>query len=201
MSFDIEQMRLLYKTSWKEHGPGPGAVLWSEAGQRLRHEKLSEIKCNDSDIVSVLDLGCGLGDLYDTLKLKWPSTEIHYHGIDIVEEFIQHGRNKHRDAHFSCIDILNHTFNHSFDYVIMSGMFNNSISDITFLKHSVSWSFERCNLAIGFDFISSYADFKEDSMSYYDPIYLTKWATDSLSRKVRLDSHFLRANAAIFIYR
>jgi len=201
MKFDADEVKALYKKSWADHAPGPAVVLESEEGQRVRHEKLAEIRRDDAPSVSVLDLGCGLGALYDTLKRRWPGTMIRYHGVDIVEEFIDYAGKMHKDAQFSCVNVFDQEFNHEFDYTIISGVFNNSIIDGEFLRKAVSWSFERSRIGIGFDFISSYANFVDERMSYFDPVDLLRWVIESLSRKVRLEHHFFRVNTAIFVYR
>ena len=127
----IENYRNLFLT----HGKGPAVGQWSEEGQRFRFEKLAEIA--DLKGAGILDLGCGLGDFYPFLKLKYG--ELDYTGIDIVPEIIASAQDTHPDARFLCLDVLLDEFEETFDYVMISGIFNNAIPNGTeFLKKMVT---------------------------------------------------------------
>ena len=71
-----------YRKLFLKHGSGPEVGQLSPEGQQFRFEKLIQI--GDLRGCRVLDLGCGLGDLYPFLLKRFD--KIDYTGIDIVPE-------------------------------------------------------------------------------------------------------------------
>lgn len=73
---------------------------------------------------SLLDVGCGLGDLWGYLKRR--DIPVHYTGVDLVEKMIEAARAQHPDGQFLCADIFGtDVFGpESFDVIFCSGIFN-----------------------------------------------------------------------------
>jgi len=188
-----------YQKLFSEHGEGPEVAQYSLEGQRFRFEKLSEIgqlnKCR------ILEIGCGIGDLLPYLNKKFNG--INYTGIDIVPELINYAKNKYPNAAFQCIDLLEEPFDEKFDYVLISGMFNNSeITDGTnFLLNMVSLGFGLCKKGIGFNFTSKHVNHIDSGMAYHDPIEVLKFCIEKLSKKVIISHHYERCDVSVFVYR
>lgn len=187
-----------YRDLYHKHGSGPEVAQLSADGQRFRFEKLAEI--GDMAGASILDLGCNLGDLYPFLLKHFE--EISYTGIDIVPDIIAAASRTHPGAHFFCRDVLSEGFPETFDYVLISGIFNNAMPNGTeFLKHMISFAFEHCNKGIGFNFISTRVNFRDPEMQYHDPLEILSWCIDNLTPKVSLFHHYNRCDVAVFAYR
>ena len=53
---------------------------------------------------SLLDVGCGLGDLWAFLKAR--DISVAYTGVDLAEKMVAAARDRHRDADFQCGDVF-----------------------------------------------------------------------------------------------
>ncbi len=73
---------------------------------------------------SLLDVGCGLGDLWAFLKVR--GIRVAYTGVDLVLEMATAARNSHTDADFQCADVFAGRMfaPGGFDVVFASGVFN-----------------------------------------------------------------------------
>jgi SAM-dependent methyltransferase len=187
-----------YRKLFLKHGFGPEVGQWSHEGQRFRFEKLIQI--GDLCGCRILDLGCGLGDFYPFLSERFDN--IDYTGIDIVPELVANAANKYPNAKFLCQDILINGIDGMFDYVFISGMFNNPIANCTyFLKNLIRIVFKYCIKGFAFNFISTYANDIGPDMAFHDPIDILEFCLKTLTRKVALYHHYERCDVAVFLYR
>jgi SAM-dependent methyltransferase len=116
-------VRRLYEAGLAEHGAAPAAVGWKdEAQQRLRFDKLAELLDPPPEApVSVTDLGCGYGSLFDYL-VERAVPLARYTGYDISPEMLEAARARVRDerARF----LLGSRPAGDSDYSFVSGTFN-----------------------------------------------------------------------------
>jgi SAM-dependent methyltransferase len=187
-----------YRNLFLSHGSGPEVGQWSLEGQRFRFEKLIQI--GDLHGRRVLDLGCGIGDLYPFLLQR--VGEVDYIGIDIVPELIAIAAEKYPRARFQCRDVLCEDIHEMFDYVLISGSFNNAIPDCSgFLKELITQAWRHCLVGLGFNFISTYVNRMDPGIAYHDPVEVLDFCLKTLTRKVTLQHHYERCDVAIFVYR
>ncbi len=112
----IDYTRLL-----KDFGHSYKSVGWSSLdSQHARFHALSE-SC-DWEGKQVLDVGCGLGDLYDFIKRRHPSTG--YTGFDELPSMIEHAQNAYPSGLFTCNSLATFPTHTHYDYVLSSGAFN-----------------------------------------------------------------------------
>src|SRR5438552_3411165 len=90
----------IYSKSLAEHGDAPEAVQLTAESQRLRFQLLSEIAPLENS--SILDYGCGKGDLYAYLRQH--GFRGSYTGFDINDALLTLARRKH-PARFELCDI------------------------------------------------------------------------------------------------
>jgi SAM-dependent methyltransferase len=187
-----------YRNLFFKFGEGPAVGQWSIEGQRFRFEKLSEIGCLSRK--NILEIGCGLGDFYPYLLKNFG--EINYTGIDIVPELINSAKQKYPDASFYCLDLFENDFNRKYDWVFISGVFNNDIHDATqFLLKMITVAYDLCEIGLGFNFTSKFVNRNDKEMAYHDPFEVFKFCVESLSKKVTISHHYERCDVVVFVYR
>lgn len=123
-----------YEKLLAEHGPTCRALDWNSAeSQKQRYQVIKEIFIYGKKSVnlSVLDVGCGLGDLYGFFKSEGALArhKIHYTGSDISQKILEAAKKKYPEAEFQLKDILEEKKLPAFDYVFCSGIFNIRVLD------------------------------------------------------------------------
>ena len=111
-----------YEKLLGEHGLTFRALDWgSRESQLLRFKILAEIGFIDGD--SVLDVGCGLGDLYAWLQDHKYNVE--YEGIDITPPLVQEAAKLFPQGKFSTVNIMDDEISaDEYDYIVASGIFS-----------------------------------------------------------------------------
>jgi SAM-dependent methyltransferase len=186
----MKELKNHYKKLFSEYGNSANAVQYTDTKSQLkRFEVLSEI---DVQLNTVIDLGCGLGHLYDYLEIKEPGIE--YLGLDFVEEFIEIAKNKSsvENVNFKLYDIENDTIPKGYDYVLLSGVFNNiMVNNWEFMKLTLRKMFAACNKGIAFNAMSTYVDYFDESLFYVDPCKVFDFCKKELGAKVTLRNDYL----------
>ena len=122
---DVQQVRGYYQETFKDWGHSVDALSWEdEQKQVLRFEILSSIIPKSSG--SVLDIGCGFGDLYQFLQTHGQGA-VAYTGIDLMPQFTEIARS--RFPHVTFIDGDFHQLNQVYDFVLASGPFSIKVAD------------------------------------------------------------------------
>jgi SAM-dependent methyltransferase len=191
-----------YQKLYLEHGDSPLAVHWADsASQSKRFEILTNIVSNQN--ASVLDVGCGLGHMAEYLYANGFVGK--YHGVDFVHEFIENGNSKYKynsSISFSTCDIINENLPNGYDYVLLSGVFNNKTDkNEDFLHLTISKMFSVANIGIGFNAMSTYVDFQAEDLYYSDPTKVFDFCKKKLTRKIILKhDYILRVGSIPFEY-
>lgn len=172
-----------------QHGDSSLGVDWnSKESQYLRFEQLLKV-VNKKDF-SILDYGCGYGELVNFLKNN--NFNYNYYGYDISEEMI-----KKAVAKFGADNTLkffSQLPNEKFDYSIASGIFNVKL-DLASDNDWYNYMIETINLfnqvsTLGFSFnaLTKYSDkeFMKDYLYYSDPLALFDYCKKNFSRNVAL---------------
>jgi SAM-dependent methyltransferase len=162
-----------YGELFRRYGANHQAVQWSS---RETQERRFAVLC---DVIgatdSVIDLGCGLGDLLGYLRQS-RGFQGRYLGLDFVPEFVSHAARAHADdesARFAELDITRDALPADYDVVVTSGMFNNRVDDNwSFLLATVERMFGAARKAAAFNVMSSYVDFEDPALFYCDPLRL-----------------------------
>jgi SAM-dependent methyltransferase len=146
-----------------EHGANYLALDWnSTESQRLRFKVLKELLIygKKASGVSLLDVGCGLGDLYGLLKADGTlhRNKITYTGFDISPKLIEAARKKYPGAKFETKDVLEERHLPSFDYIFCSGIFNIRTTDrldhLDFVKEMLFRMYDLSACGVGVNFLS-----------------------------------------------
>ncbi len=143
----------------------------SAASQRARFGALAD----NVDLAgkSILDVGCGLGDLLAFLADR--GLETNYTGVDIVAKMIAAARQRQPAGRFICADLFtaetpDEFAGKKFDVVFCSGTFNLDLgNNRRFLPRAVGRLLELACEYVVFNLLHDRADDKYDHCAYFDP--------------------------------
>ena len=120
MGFDHSNVLDYYRESLAVHQQDARRVAWrTRFDQELRFEGLLEARDDSTTRFSLLDVGCGLGDLVGYLQKT--GRDVDYYGVDIVPEMVEEARVRYPHASFSVRDLLADPPDRTFDMVVASG--------------------------------------------------------------------------------
>lgn len=142
---------------------------WADAqSQRLRFEVLT--RAIDLSGKSLLDVGCGLGDLYAFLHQQ--GLNVAYTGVDISEKMIEQAGRVHPQAKFIAADVFTDepAGLDTFDVVFCSGTFNLNLgNNAEFMPTALRRLFELSRQAMVFNLLHRRAGRKYEHCVYYEP--------------------------------
>ncbi len=166
----VSSIKEFYKQKVEEFGPErPEALSYnSRETQEARFEVLSTLII-DSTSCSILDVGCGVGDLSWYLKQKI-GAQFAYTGLDIVPEMILAAEQKYPDAKFICADFLAADIG-QYDYVLSSGamtvFFSTRDQQLEYVKKFIAKMYACSKLGCAFNLL----DERAESMYLFDERY------------------------------
>jgi ubiquinone/menaquinone biosynthesis C-methylase UbiE len=118
---------------------------------------------------TVLDVGCGLGALYQHLLAN--SIDCTYTGYDINGQLIERARQRYPNTAFEVRDILEEDFP-EVDFVVSSSSFNLKLEhedNYAFIDRMLRTMHRHARRAVAVDLMTSYVDFKRPDAFYYEP--------------------------------
>ncbi|MBX4190570.1 methyltransferase domain-containing protein [Candidatus Saccharibacteria bacterium] len=158
-----------YEESFRKHGASPKAMHW--ANYRVSAVRYSEL-VRDVPVngKTILDAGCGMGDLIPFLYAKSP--DFKYLGMDINEQFIKVAKKRYEGHDFEVGDAFNDDVGR-FDVVVSCGVLNGNVENwMEKRKKAITSLFEKANEVLAFNMsgsvnpipnteITAFADLKE----------------------------------------
>lgn len=195
---DKVQVIELYNKSLSQYGDTAEAVQSRLVSQRYRFKVLTEIACLEDE--KILDYGCGKGDLYPYLvEMGFRGC---YTGFDVNPELIGLAKRKFPGTKFEVKDIEEDEVREKFSYVLISGIFNNRISDNwSFMKNVLTKCFECTTKGLAFNALSTYVNFRDPPLFYASPEETFRFCVSELSRYVTLRHDNLPFNYTVYVYR
>jgi SAM-dependent methyltransferase len=117
----------------------------------------------------VLDVGCGLGALHEHLLAA--GLDCRYTGYDINPQLIEMARHRHPALTFEVRDILQEEFP-QFDFIVSSSSFNLKLEhgdNYSLVERLLKTMYGHARRAVAVDLMTSYVDFKNPDVFYYEP--------------------------------
>jgi SAM-dependent methyltransferase len=181
----------LYGNDWR-------ALGWqSRRTQHRRFAVLTEI--GPLAHTRVLDVGCGLGDLYGYLQTQdIPTT---YTGYDLLPDMIERARQRYPQVRFEIRDVLQGLGEESFDYILSSGAFNIHFGDnLQAVQDVLRDMLAHCSRGVAINFLKRTPDASRDPIfQYYDPQEMLTFC-QSLCAQVRLREGYLPNDFTLYLY-
>lgn len=185
MNKEIEKLSQHYDILAQQYGYSPSAV--QQSSLETQEQRLSILLEVTDDIKhkKILDFGCGTGHLLSLLKAKGFQGE--YVGYDISDSLLAIAREHHPEGRFELKNILTEDIDESFDFIFISGVFNNDIDcNEVFMQEVLSRLFPKASESLAFNALSRYVDYFSEDLYYFDPMLVFQWCKENLSPKVTL---------------
>ena len=174
-----------YDSLVSKYGADAKANQWRDQQTQVRR---FEILCNNLSISksSILDFGCGTGALYEYLMSSHGFTG-RYTGIDISPKAIEIAKSIYSNGNFLNFDILLNELPETYDYIFVSGTFNNEMKNhLEWVYANLRKLFQKTNIALVFNMLSNYVDYKDEGLYYSDPEEIFGFCKRELSPAVNL---------------
>src|SRR5581483_6413907 len=118
---EIAATRKYWDDRARTAGSDSDRINMSARSQQMRFE--SFLQFHDPSGCTLLDIGCGVGDLLGYLRQR--GIQCHYTGFDISDEMVKRCRERFPDAEFISGDFLEWQTTRQFDYTIAMSIHNN----------------------------------------------------------------------------
>ena len=196
--FDFQHFEEDYEKALKLYGPGPKALLWWDyRSMAVRFRAL--VKDTPVQGKSILDAGCGMGDLLPFLYAK--TTDFKYLGVDINKEFIKLAKRHYEGHRFEVGDPFNKRVG-NFDIIISSGVMNgNAPNWLAKRKKMIANLFSQTDEVLAFNMAGGLKPIPDDPLiAYADPNEIYNYC-QSLTERVKLNTSYLDKDFTITMFK
>lgn len=191
---------------YQKYGVDERSLGWSKNKQDIRFEQIFKY-VNDKSI-SVLDVGCGFGDMYRYLNTCGKFLKVDYCGIDIMDSFIEEAAQKYRedDASFICCDLSGLPAHGKYDWVVECGLFGLNLFDTEpamyeYIAESMKKAFTMAEKGISFNFLSDKVDYRTSSKDFHAKPEKILEIAYGLSRRVIIDNSVMPFEFCVTVWR
>lgn len=201
LSFDLQIVQ--YKDYFSERFDSSGdsvKTLWgSSESQEIRFRVFTEMANLAGK--TLLDVGCGFGDLYGYLARHNIPIE-KYLGLEITPEILEVAKKRYPKTSFELRNLLDHSFTENFDFAFASGIF--------FLK-SEQWQsyflavLEKLSRITSFGFafnlLSIHSQKREENSHYCDPGEILNLVMQRFGNRAVLRHDYRQNDFTIYCYK
>ncbi len=201
IEIERENIIKLYQKRYGSYGYSPKSLLWDKGKQDIRFDILTSFY--NLKYKSILDIGCGFGDLNRILYRKFG--DYNYLGIDLVEDLINKAKELYARPNIKFItgEFLEYDFFQKFDYIIASGIFNykmKHVNNYTYIESIINKAMEITIDGVAFDFLSDKVDYKYEDTFHSSPEKILNIAY-KYSRNIILRNDYMPFEFSVFIFK
>lgn len=203
----LEPVRNIFTKSIKVYGPNNKAVAWFDAERMQRRFQIFAglLAYADGDQgVTVNDLGCGYGAMFEAFKDLEALRNGRYFGYDISTEMIASCRSRITDprAEFS----VSHVAKRTADYSFVSGTYNMKMAAgddewLGYVEENLKHLWSKTRRALGFNMLDANHPGTQKTLYFADPKYIFNFCKTHLSDNVRLIDRLAPKEFVIFVMR
>ncbi|NHA02176.1 class I SAM-dependent methyltransferase [Mucilaginibacter sp. HC2] len=176
---------------------GPAALGWRDTeSQIIRFDALAHMA--DLNGHSLLDAGCGHGDLRSYLHELYP--DIVYYGLEQIPELFDEASRRFQDWEATAFirgDFMTDEMPVA-DYVMASGSLNYYNADPDFIFKAITRLYEHCRRGLGFNLLSHIIP--NGLLAAYNPDVIMQHCRQ-LSKQVVLKNDYSTEDFTVFMYR
>jgi SAM-dependent methyltransferase len=188
-----------YTSRHKHLGPTVEALgSGTNEHQVIRYKVLSGI--GNMGGSRVLDVGCGYGGFYDYNRHM--DEPMIYTGIDLVPALLEEAARRHPEGEFKVMDIVDVPDTWEMDYVVSSQAFNNKLTfsdNWEVMKEVLAKCYKIARKGVAIDMISSYVDFREEHLYYFEPCKVFEFCK-TLTKRVQLRHDYQLFEFCVYMY-
>ena len=168
--------KLNYSLRFRKFGAQPKALGWhsNKAAEQRYEQIVANINFKGK---TILDVGCGFGDIIPFIKKKTENFE--YTGVDIVPEFIKEARKHYSKYRFLVRDYFRKPIAKKYDIIIANGSLNSNISrNLQFRQKAIRMMFDHVNEILFFNMAGKYPQpktFKRSNVWFADPLEVLRY--------------------------
>ena len=185
----LDPLAKLFSRSVQLFGANHKAVAWRDAiRQNRRFQIFSGLMAYAESGVTINDLGCGYGAMFEAFADEADLKDGRYFGYDISSEMIATAQKRIRDprATFS----VSHIATEEADYSFVSGTYNMklAVKDDPWrelVEESLIHLWSQTGRALAFNMLSSYNPRRESALYYASPEYFTEFCRLNLTPNLR----------------
>jgi SAM-dependent methyltransferase len=183
-----------YDKSFTQYGAGPKALLWWDyRSMAIRFREL--VKDISIDGKTIMDAGCGLGDLLPYLYSK--SVNFKYTGYDIKPEFIEEARRHYEGHEFKVGDPFHRRLG-LYDVVLSSGVMNGNVEKwLEKRKKMIATLFDQTGEVLAFNMAGGIKPIPSDSLIAYADANKILEFCKTLTKKSKLNTGYLHNDFTI----
>jgi SAM-dependent methyltransferase len=191
---DLAELQSRYRDRYAKFGYDRRTLGWDKDCQQVRFQAALE-GLRDEDYTSVLDVGCGFGDLLAYLRnADWRGR---YTGIDLVPELLSEARSRHAgdaNATFEDVDASAGAYERQSSLAVALGVFNHRLhqDNREFIAATLDAMWRSSTRVVVCDFLSDSAeqDKRRDDLYYANPSEILALAR-RYSRRVALHHAYM----------
>lgn len=188
-----------YERLVDRHGAHPRALDWgSRASQLKRFHILAQI--GELAGCSVLDVGCGLADLFAFLETR--GIAVSYTGYDISPAVLEAARKRFPNLDLRCADLMREDVApRRFDFVVASGIFHlRPQGSYAYLEAMTRRMYRSCRRGVAFNSLSARSDVAERDKFVAEPAKVLDICLD-ITPTVVLRHDYLPHDFTVYLYR
>ena len=200
----MNNLKNYYTDKFRIYGPTLKGVGWTEKKKsKNRYKvllKLLKFK-TDKKIFSLLDVGCGYGELVNYLPKNLKYT---YTGIDVVKEMISYAKNnnKNQRCKFYLKNILN--ISKKYDFIICNGVFTlkNNLSQKEmkqFVIRCINIFNKFSKIGFSFNLMSEVVDYKSKILFYPKSNIIIKTLKNKNISVIKIDNKSIKYESFYFV--
>jgi SAM-dependent methyltransferase len=186
---DLWPLARISSETLREHGVTAAGAGWREAAsQELRFSVLAQaVQIRPGDAVTVNDLGCGYGALYDYLVGVGVDVQ-HYRGYDISDEMLAAARARVPAEHgcFSQAPLITDVA----DFSLLSGPLNLKVADDEawqlYSRAVVLNLAQHSRRGFAFNMMTTKVTYRVEELHYADPVEWLEWCRREISPSLDL---------------
>jgi SAM-dependent methyltransferase len=189
----------VYKKAFDLYGESPKSLHWVDYPSQARRFK-PLVEDLDLEAKSILDAGCGLGDLLPYIYAR--ANRFDYLGMDINEGFIEVAKKRYGGHKFKVGDPFARRLLHSFDVVISSGVMNQNVPNwYEERQKMIRGLWANAKEVVAFNMAGSFNPLPADSLiAYADPKDFLDYCL-TFTDKVDLKTDYLPYDFTIIMYK